>query len=248
MCPPGHSCPPGSQEPWPCSPGQYQDKPGQSFCKMCPAGKSCPFVIQEQGARPMGPVDCPAGYYCPLGTQSPTQHPCPGGTFREKPGARSIKDCRPCPAGQFCADSGAGKRLPDGLCSTGYYCPPGQTSATPMSFRCPQGFYCPEGSPQPRAYENGTFQPQEAQSSCEPCPVGFYCKASITGMFCSLEGLPQPSGLCHSGHYCTGGAISPTPIKHKAGNSGPLLPTQVWVGSGTPSWSGTLFPARVATP
>jgi hypothetical protein len=54
----------------------------------------------------MGPVDCPAGYYCPLGTQSPTQHPCPGGTFREKPGARSIKDCRPCPAGQFCADSG----------------------------------------------------------------------------------------------------------------------------------------------
>lgn len=54
----------------------------------------------------MKPMDCPAGYYCPPGTQSPTQHPCPTGTFRERPGALSAKDCRPCLAGQFCADSG----------------------------------------------------------------------------------------------------------------------------------------------
>ena len=77
--------------------------------------------------------------------------------------------------------TGAGKRFPDGPCSAGYYCPPGQTSATPSSFRCPPGFSCPEGSPQPRACENGTFQPQEAQGSCEPCPAGFYCQASGTG-------------------------------------------------------------------
>lgn len=77
--------------------------------------------------------------------------------------------------------TGAGKDSPDGPCTAGYYCPPGQTSATPASFRCPQGFYCPEGSSQPRACENGTFQPQEAQGSCEPCPAGFYCAASGTG-------------------------------------------------------------------
>lgn len=76
---------------------------------------------------------------------------------------------------------GSGKPFPDGPCSAGYYCPPGQTSATPTSFRCPRGFYCPEGSPQPRACENGTFQPQEAKGSCEPCPAGFYCEASGTG-------------------------------------------------------------------
>ncbi|XP_019605139.2 uncharacterized protein LOC109457001 [Rhinolophus sinicus] len=265
LCPTGHSCPPGSLEPLLCPPGQYQDEPGQTLCKMCPAGKFCPFGTQGTGARPIWPVDCPAGYYCPLGTQTATQHPCPGGTFRERAGARSTEDCRPCPAGQFCSDSGAGKRFPDGLCSAGYYCPPGQTSATPTSFRCPQGFYCPEGSPQPRACENGTFQPQEAKGSCEPCPPGFYCEASGTGptaggpslclqgyfcppgshsatahpcprgtfgprpgaaaeldcelcpagMFCSSEGLSQPSGLCHSAHYCTAGAVSPTPIKHK---------------------------------
>lgn len=61
------------------------------------------------------PVDCPAGYYCPLGTQSPTQHPCPRGTFRERPGARSTQDCRPCPAGQFCLDSGDKRHFPGTL-------------------------------------------------------------------------------------------------------------------------------------
>ncbi|XP_032694159.1 neurogenic locus notch homolog protein 3-like [Lontra canadensis] len=265
LCPVGHSCPPGSLEPQLCPPGQYQDEPGQSLCKICPAGKFCSFRIQRPGARPTWPVNCPPGYYCPLGTWSPTQHPCPRGTFREWPGACSAKDCRPCPAGQFCSDSGSGKPFPDGLCSPGYYCPPGQTSATPTSFRCPRGFYCPEGSPQPRACENGIFQPQEAKGSCEPCPAGFYCEASGTGptaggpnlclqgyfcppgshsakanlcprgtfgprrgasaeldcelcpagMFCSSEGLSQPSGLCHAAYYCTGGAVSPTPLRHK---------------------------------
>ena len=39
LCPVGHSCPPGSPEPQLCPPGQYQDEPGQSVCKTCPAGK-----------------------------------------------------------------------------------------------------------------------------------------------------------------------------------------------------------------
>nr|KAF6427833.1 hypothetical protein HJG63_008321 [Rousettus aegyptiacus] len=265
LCPTGHACPPGSPEPLLCPPGQYQDQPGQTVCKTCPAGKFCPLGTEGPGARLIWPVDCPAGYYCPLGSQTPTRHPCLRGTFRERPGGRSAEDCRPCPAGQFCSDSGVGKDSPDGPCTAGYYCPPGQTSATPASFRCPQGFYCPEGSSQPRACENGTFQPQEAQGSCEPCPAGFYCAASGTGpmaggpspclqgyfcppgshsatahpcprgtfgprrgaaaeldcepcpagMFCSSEGLSQPSGLCHPAHYCTGGAVSATPLKHK---------------------------------
>ena len=83
--------------------------------------------------------------------------------------------------------TGSGKPFPDGPCSARYYCPPGQTSATPTSFRCPRGFYCPEGSPQPRACENGTFQPQEAKGSCEPCPAGFYCEASGTGRLTGAE-------------------------------------------------------------
>lgn len=40
------------------------------------------------------------------------------------------------------------------------------------------------------------------------------------GMFCSLEGLSQPSGVCYATHYCAGGAVSPTPIKQKVGDTG----------------------------
>lgn len=42
----------------------------------------------------------------------------------------------------------------------------------------------------------------------------------LLGMFCSSEGLSQPSGLCHAAYYCTGGAVSPTPLRHKVCNTG----------------------------
>nr|XP_025037218.1 sushi, von Willebrand factor type A, EGF and pentraxin domain-containing protein 1-like [Pelodiscus sinensis] len=40
-------------------------------------------------------------------------------------------------------------------------------------------------------------------------------------MYCSSLGLSQPSGLCHSGFYCTQGAIHPAPIRHKMESAGP---------------------------
>ncbi|XP_072832011.1 uncharacterized protein [Vicugna pacos] len=230
--------PPGGLDQWPlpCSffcPANTSSVVGNE----CPAGHYCPASTSFASQFP-----CPRGTYQPErgAVRRSDCTPCEPGSFLPIPGATSLEDCQPCPAGWFCSQAGlsspeapceggwfcprasvsghspgAGKRFPDGPCSAGYYCPPGQTSATPSSFRCPPGFYCPEGSPQPRPCENGTFQPQEAKDSCEPCPAGFYCEASSTGMFCSSEGLSQPSGLCHSAHYCSGGAVSPTPIKHK---------------------------------
>lgn len=53
----------------------------------------------------------------------------------------------------------------------------------------------------------------------EWCLCHLPLESSHLGMFCSSEGLSQPSGLCHSAHYCTGGAVSPTPIKHKVGEA-----------------------------
>lgn len=92
----------------------------------------------------------------------------------------------------FCPlSTGVGKRFPDGPCSAGYYCPPGQTTATPPSFPCPQGFYCPEGSPQPRACENGTFQPHKAKGFCELCPKGFYCETLGSGELLGNRGLTE---------------------------------------------------------
>lgn len=69
----------------------------------------------------------------------------------------------------------------------------------------------------------------------------------LPGMFCVSQGLTQPSGLCHSGHYCTGGAVSPTPIQHKVGNTGPQK-SRVY-GLGTTKLLGSLsFPTWLQLP
>lgn len=71
------------------------------------------------------------------------------------------------------------------------------------------------------------------QSSRHPSATCFSLNLPFPGMFCSSEGLSQPSGLCHSAHYCTGGAVSPTPIKHKVGIARPWHPR--WVSG--PPWN-----------
>ena len=56
-----------------------------NYC--CPAGYYCPDGTQ---------IQCPAGYYCPDGTQTK----CPDGTYSD-PGATI---CSPCPTGYYCPD------------------------------------------------------------------------------------------------------------------------------------------------
>ena len=47
---------------------------------------------------------CPAGSYCPQGTQSPT--PCPEGTYSNTPELYNITQCTDCDPGQYCNDTG----------------------------------------------------------------------------------------------------------------------------------------------
>ncbi|XP_074158322.1 uncharacterized protein LOC141562243 [Sminthopsis crassicaudata] len=210
LCPIGHYCPSGSPEPQLCPSGQYQDETGQSQCKMCPAGKFCPSKVQSSEPKDLlWPVDCPAHYYCPPSIQ----HPFSGCIVSERPKASSPEECQPRPAGQFC-NSDINVQGPK-MCPQGHFCPPG--TQLPTQHPCPQG----------------TFGPRTGASSeldCEPCPAGMYC---------SSEGLSHPSGFCYSGHYCTGGAVSPTPIKHKVeipGYSGnDICPSGFFCPNGTGS-------------
>ena len=96
---------------------------------------------------------CPAGYYCPEGTEDPTA--CPDGTFNPQKGAWSADFCLPCPPGWLCTTPGAtgglsepssecsaGNRCSDGLnevpCTTsGNYCP----IESYHELICPTGFY-----------------------------------------------------------------------------------------------------------
>ncbi|XP_074535630.1 uncharacterized protein LOC141797845 [Halichoeres trimaculatus] len=50
-------------------------------------------------------------------------------------------------------------------------------------------------------------------SSCWPCPPGLHCNST---------GLSQPSGVCDTGYYCTGGAFSSMPLDGQTGDICPV--------------------------
>ena len=66
LCPAGHYCPAGTGDPIQCHPGTYNPSTGGSTtsdCLNCTQGNYCsqPGLSAVEGA-------CPAGYYCPAGT------------------------------------------------------------------------------------------------------------------------------------------------------------------------------------
>lgn len=110
QCPPGHYCPSGNQgsapvSALPCPGGTYNPLPGtgsEHNCLQCPAGMSCPNTEQVAAVDP-----CAEGYYCPLGTVTAMQFPCPPGTFTGSTNLTAAEECTICPAGKQ-----AGKKVP----------------------------------------------------------------------------------------------------------------------------------------
>lgn len=45
------------------------------------------------------PLVCPKGFYCPLGTNYSSEHPCPRGTYSNSDGLTSQDLCTPCDEG-----------------------------------------------------------------------------------------------------------------------------------------------------
>ena len=166
-CPAGYYCPAGTPYLVPCPPGRYNPQTGRSGfseCLLSPAG----YYVKVQGAASTTGL-CAAGHFCPLGSTSSTQLPCPNGTYLPNKGGQSL---------EFCAS-----------CVPGGYCP----LASVLPTVCPEGYFCPEGSATPQACANGTYGPttglQEA-TDCTPC---------YGGQYCDEFGLTSPSGLCQEG-------------------------------------------------
>ena len=76
------------------------------------------FVIFTGAETYLG-TPCPTGYYCPQGTTSANQYPCPAQTYYNLTMARDVMDCLPCPGGEYCATDGL--TVPTGLCSAGRF-------------------------------------------------------------------------------------------------------------------------------
>ena len=125
ICPIGHYCPAGSNQPLICKPGSYMPYVNATECTICDAGSYCPE------SQRLEPISCAAkyeNYYCPEGSIMPTK--CPIGYFVE-----DQKTCTVCPAGKYCwpaPDNDHNGIVEDCAYEEGYLCRSGSWSARPQ--------------------------------------------------------------------------------------------------------------------
>ncbi|XP_071958404.1 uncharacterized protein [Antedon mediterranea] len=207
LCPEGNFCPSGTgfvNES--CPIGTYGPVTGladSSECTECDPGMFCSDTGRTVVSGP-----CSPGYYCLIGVNTPAPDnnntgiggPCPEGTYC--PGA--TPEPIGCPNGTF---NDLVRQAECQACQAGYYCI--ANSTTYINTPCWKGYYCPQGTGYPTQYAcpAGTFNNKTLADDifdCLPCPAGEYCEG---------DGLPEPSGDCAPGWYCSGGSYSskPTP-------------------------------------
>ena len=84
-------------------------------------------------------------------------------------------------------------------CDGGYVCLGGSSIASPIDgvagYLCPVGAFCPIGSTIEMECPVNTFNPDQGQAECTPCPAGYECAST---------GLISPD-YCRASHYCPEG-------------------------------------------
>jgi hypothetical protein len=214
-CSPGYYCPTGTSSGTanPCPAGTYNNKyflAAFSECSQCPAGFSC----IEASVKPQ---KCARGHYCPVGTTSDTQYPCPAGTYSLRQDLADVTECKPCPKGYKCAQAS----LRPTICPTGKF--NGDLRSSTCT-DCPAGHYCPyKGMEAPIPCAPGYYS-ASGEISCTDCPEGRYCPNTATttsqktanicpaGLFCDLKTDHYPNNIhdrCPAGKYCTAGTTAP---------------------------------------
>ncbi|OAF64997.1 hypothetical protein A3Q56_07287, partial [Intoshia linei] len=149
--------------------------------------------------------ECPKGYVCPEGTETPV--PCPKGKYRNNVrGVDITQDCYACPPSRYCDT--AGTVDPINKCDGGYYCTSGSDSAAPtvvaMGGICGKGTYCTIGSREPTDCQPGTYGDVTGLSVCKQCPAGYFCPRKTSEYL---------SNRCAIGHYCPAGTHYSTQYK-----------------------------------
>jgi Flp pilus assembly protein TadB len=243
QCSKGYICPgSGNTSQTPCPAGDVCAGVGKdSFTNACPAGYYCLEGLSDisQTNTPNGPKSCPAktfcllgvayadvkdgdishpqsciaGSFCPAGTSSPSDNPCPEGYYcpanSEAPisaremryaiGQRNVLDT-PCAPGTYSNSTGLADCLP---CPGGYECPDEETLEPTI---CGQGKYrddsqddiycslCPQGT-----WSNKVGV--TSVNGCAQCPEA---------VVCSLEGMTDLSLAedCREGYICEAATTS----------------------------------------
>lgn len=177
-CPAGFYCPAGTTAARSCPSGTYNGKMGaddMTDCLLTPAG----FYTIENATAFTGL--CSPGHFCPAGSTSASEVPCPSRYYRLEHGAGAQRECS--------------------LCISGGYCQLG--SVAPAV--CPLGFYCPTGVSDPEPCRPGTFGNTTGLRDSSECT---FCSP---GMFCDGFAMTEPRGFCDPGYFCLFGSNTSTP-------------------------------------
>lgn len=177
-----------------------------SQCFTCPGGSYC------VGGRTIVSGSCSPGYYCPAGSQLPTAHACPEGTYSSATGLFDVRQCNPCTSGSYCL---LASTIP-APCPSGKYSPNG-LNASSLCVNCPAGFFCIAGSVVPVQCGVGKYS-KSSVSACTICPLGHYCGSNYTTDYSLIHNggtwassKTDLSGVCFNGTYCGYGmTLAPT--------------------------------------
>ncbi|ETO67181.1 hypothetical protein F444_15794 [Phytophthora nicotianae P1976] len=230
-CGPGFFCPNGTAYPnqFPCLPGTWSSSTSLSLaaeCDMCPPGKYC------QGGKSFIDGSCAPGHYCPLGTYSSTQFPCPSGKYTANTWLFEPSQCDDCPPGYYCP-AGSVAPIP---CKAGSYTSVNDTKtvgpadAWPACITCPAGYYCIEASVTPKPCGRGKFS-TSGSKACSTCEAGYFCNSETTSaanMRSNAVGWSAPGalyGTCYNGTYCPAGSDSEPALETDACPPGYYCPT-----------------------
>lgn len=230
-CDAGFFCPNGTAfaKQFPCLPGSWSSSTSladASECEICPKGKYC------AGGKSFIDGNCSAGYYCPLGTASPTKFPCPSGTYTSKTWLFEPSQCDDCPPGYYCP-AGSVDPIP---CKPGSYTSLNKTqsvgpgTAWPSCITCPAGYFCVEGEVAPEPCGKGKFS-TAGSKTCSLCEAGCFCNSvttSDTNMRANIVSWASPGALygkCYNGTYCPPGSDSEPALETDACPRGYYCPT-----------------------
>lgn len=159
-CPPGNYCPEGSDIPTPTPVGYFNPLQGIDSLdgvQLCPPKFYCP----NEGMTNYLGYPCAPGYYCPAGTTTQTEFPCPAGTYNDRVDVHNVIHCLPCPKGYKCAEASTSTNGNMVVCAVGEFCELGSSSAS-TDIQCPAGTYSP-------------YTTAMSLQDCLPCTPGYYC-------------------------------------------------------------------------
>ncbi|KAL7981551.1 hypothetical protein Chor_005639 [Crotalus horridus] len=138
---------------------------------------------------------CPVGHYCPLGTMSENQFPCPQGTYN--PNDISVMEQGlPLLLVFVTQDSIAVEELflQDPIWVHSIFDPDRihlYLQVTSKGGQCPPGHYCVIGTDRPQPCPAGSYNPFWEMDQCLDCPEGAYCNIGSANYT-----------HCPAGHYC----------------------------------------------